>query len=372
MKKESGITSSKASETDSRALDVSLEDGQEARQSLFLDSTQTSPTKSSTSSEMVLSVQSSSSVRDQLTSSSRPQRHFCPLSHQAELNETGEKVAIKKVLVDKRYKSREIDILKRLKHPNIITFKHAYTTVGDQLEDTFLNIVTDYVPDTLSRTLKHYSRSKKRMPNALIKVIMYQILKALAYLARFDICHRDIRPQNILYDPDKLLVKLCDFGSAKKMVKGEINISYMCARNYRAPELVFGSSEYTCAIDIWSAGCIWAEMLLFDTLFNGENTVDYLVEVIRVVGPPTAEDIKAMNPLYADFKFPKITRAPWEEVLRGANFCKDTLALMERIFVYNPERRIRAEEALKHPYFDEIKESNFKVCGIMIPSHLFE
>lgn len=84
-------------------------------------------------------------------------------------------------------------------------------------------------------------------------------------------------------------MKVCDFGSAKKLIKGEPNVSYICSRYYRAPELIFGATEYTNAIDVWSMGCVIAEMVLGEPLFPGESAVDQLVEIIKILGTPTLE-----------------------------------------------------------------------------------
>ena len=78
----------------------------------------------------------------------------------------------------------------------------------------------------------------------------------------------------MLIDPESHIVKLCDFGSAKKLIKGEPNVSYICSRYYRAPELIFGATDYNCAIDVWSTGCVMAELLLGEPLFPGESAVD--------------------------------------------------------------------------------------------------
>jgi glycogen synthase kinase 3 beta len=84
----------------------------------------------------------------------------------------------------------------------------------------------------------------------------------LAYLHALGICHRDIKPQNLLVDSNNHVLKVCDFGSAKRLIKGEVNVSYICSRYYRAPELIFGATEYNNSIDVWSVGCVMAELLL--------------------------------------------------------------------------------------------------------------
>ncbi|KDO63405.1 hypothetical protein CISIN_1g014750mg [Citrus sinensis] len=201
---------------------------------------------------------------------------------QAKCLETGETVAIKKVLQDRRYKNRELQLMRLMDHPNVISLKHCFfsTTSKDEL---FLNLVMEYVPETMYRVLKHYSSMNQRMPLIYVKLYTYQIFRGLAYIHTVPgVCHRDVKPQNLLVDPLTHQVKLCDFGSAKVLVKGEANISYICSRYYRAPELIFGATEYTTSIDIWSAGCVLAELLLGQPLFPGENAVDQLVEIIKV------------------------------------------------------------------------------------------
>lgn len=90
------------------------------------------------------------------------------------------------------------------------------------------------------------------------------------------------------------------------LVRGEPNISYICSRYYRAPELIFGATDYTAAIDVWSVGCVLAELMLGAPLFPGESGVDQLVEIIKVLGTPSREEIHAMNPNYTEFKFPQV------------------------------------------------------------------
>ena len=96
----------------------------------------------------------------------------------------------------------------------------------------------------------------------LVKLYSYQVFRALAYIHSLGICHRDIKPQNLLVKPDTHVLNVCDFGSAKRLVKGEVNVSYICSRYYRAPELIFGATDYDQSIDVWSVGCVIGELLL--------------------------------------------------------------------------------------------------------------
>ena len=112
------------------------------------------------------------------------------------------------------------------------------------------------------------------------------------------------------------MLKVCDFGSAKVLVKGEPNIAYICSRYYRAPELIFGATEYTTAIDMWSVGCVMAELMTGSPLFPGDNGVDQLVEIIKVLGTPSQTEVESMNASYQEFKFPIISKQPWQGVLK--------------------------------------------------------
>ena len=191
----------------------------------------------------------------------------------------------------------------------------------------------EYVPETVYRASRHYAKLKQPMPILQIKLYMYQLLRSLAYIHSVGICHRDIKPQNLLLNPATGVLKLCDFGSAKILVAGEPNVSYICSRYYRAPELIFGATNYTTNIgkwhyvklsrklltadlfpDIWSTGCVMAELMLGQPLFPGESGIDQLVEIIKVLGTPSREQIKTMNPNYMEHKFPQIKPHPFSKV----------------------------------------------------------
>ncbi|KAI8561707.1 hypothetical protein RHMOL_Rhmol04G0361500 [Rhododendron molle] len=265
---------------------------------------------------------------------------------QAKCLETGESVAIKKVLQDKRYKNRELQTMRLLDHPNVVALKHCFfsTTEKDEL---YLNLVLEYVPETVHRVIKHYNKLTQRMPLIYVKLYTYQIFRALSYIhGSIGVCHRDIKPQNLLVNPRTHQLKLCDFGSAKVLVKGEPNISYICSRYYRAPELIFGATEYTTAIDIWSAGCVLAELLLGQPLFPGESGVDQLVEIIKVLGTPTREEIKCVNPNYTEFKFPQIKAHPWHKIFHK-RMPPEAVDLVSRLLQYSPNLRCTA--ATDHP-----------------------
>ncbi|CAF2034325.1 hypothetical protein BRARA_I00042 [Brassica rapa] len=279
---------------------------------------------------------------------------------QAKCLETGEQVAIKKVLQDKRYKNRELQIMRLQDHPNVVRLRHSFfsTTEKDEL---YLNLVLEFVPETVYRALKHYTKMNQHMPIILVQLYTYQICRALNYLHRVvGVCHRDIKPQNLLVNSQTHQLKICDFGSAKMLVPGEPNISYICSRYYRAPELIFGATEYTNAIDMWSGGCVMAELLLGQPLFPGESGIDQLVEIIKILGTPTREEIRCMNPNYTEFKFPQIKAHPWHKIFQK-RMPPEAVDLVSRLLQYSPNLRCTALEACAHPFFDDLRDPNISL-----------
>ncbi|KAI4303348.1 hypothetical protein MLD38_038993 [Melastoma candidum] len=274
---------------------------------------------------------------------------------QAKCLETGETVAIKKVLQDKRYKNRELQIMRILDHPNVLHLKHCFFSTTEK-DEVYLNLVLEYVSETVYRASKHYVRMNQHVPLIYVQLYAYQICRGLNYLHNVvGVCHRDIKPQNLLVNPHTHQLKICDFGSAKKLVPGEPNISYICSRYYRAPELIFGAAEYTTAIDMWSAGCVLAELLLGHPLFPGESGVDQLIEIIKILGTPTREEIKCMNPNYSEYKFPQIKAHPWHKVFHK-RMPTEAVDLISRLLQYSPKLRCTALEACAHPFFDDLRE----------------
>ncbi|KAJ3077782.1 regulator of ime2, partial [Quaeritorhiza haematococci] len=148
---------------------------------------------------------------------------------QAKLLENGSYAAIKKVLQDKRFKNRELQIMRLVSHPNIVNLRAYFYSNGEKKDEVFLNLVLDFIPETIYRASRHYAKLKQSMPMISIKLYTYQVFRSLAYIHSLGICHRDIKPQNLLLDPSTGTLKLCDFGSAKILVAGEPNVSYICS-----------------------------------------------------------------------------------------------------------------------------------------------
>ncbi|KAG0680707.1 regulator of ime2 [Pichia californica] len=277
--------------------------------------------------------------------------------YQISILPSNQKAAIKTVLQDKRFKNRELEIMKLLNHKNVVNLIAYYYKSNDK-DELYLHLILEFVPETLHTASHWYFSKHKSMPSLAIKLYAYQLLRSLNYIHSLGICHRDIKPQNLLIDPIYGILKLCDFGSAKILKPSEPNVSYICSRYYRAPELIFGARNYTSKIDIWSAGCVIAEMVLGQPLFPGQSGIDQLVEIIKLLGTPSKDEIKSMNPNYMEHKFPSVRPIPLIKIFPTVE--PEMVNLFIKIFSYSPTNRISAVEAMIEPYFDLFREENFQ------------
>eukprot|EP00812_Abedinium_dasypus_P008371 NODE_2137_length_988_cov_326.142551.p1 GENE.NODE_2137_length_988_cov_326.142551~~NODE_2137_length_988_cov_326.142551.p1 ORF type:complete len:263 (+),score=42.83 NODE_2137_length_988_cov_326.142551:3-791(+) len=212
------------------------------------------------------------------------------------------------------------------------------------------------------------------IPRLLVQLYCYQTCRALAHLQASSIVHRDIKPQNLLVDAKRgHLLKLCDFGSAALLV-GDPRptlVAYICSRYYRAPELIFGATNYTTAVDLWSIGCVLAEMIRGRPLFPGENGVDQIVEIVKVLGTPQRRQILALNPQYRDCSFPSIPPRRWSSVFSKL-VGNDAISLLASFLQYEPDKRIRPLEACAHQFFNALRDERTRSPeGRSLPADLF-
>ena len=284
------------------------------------------------------------------------------LVYKAKCDQTNEIVAIKSVYQDLRFNNRELSILSELNNINVIKLRnYFYTNKDNNSKNKYLNVVTDFFPENLSHFIYSNSYQSQNLSLLDLKLYSYQLFHALNYLNCLGICHRDIKPQNILIDSKKKLIKLCDFGSAKKLKKGETNVSYVCSRFYRAPELIFDPSEYSNKIDVWSVCCVICEIVLGSPLFKGENSTDQLFEIIKVLGTPSKNDIKKFNPNYNKYKFPLIKCFTLKEVFKNyIHFLENNFFdLISKLLIYDPEKRLSPLDCLCHPFFDDLRKEGY-------------
>ncbi|KAF2073984.1 hypothetical protein CYY_004691 [Polysphondylium violaceum] len=271
-------------------------------------------------------------------------------------NQDSKRVAIKKVEKSNHFISREYDILKVVNHPNCLRILDMFYTAEDNKK--MQNLVFDFIPYTLAILLK-----KRHLTISFIKVLFYQLCQAIKHIHSKNICHRDITPNNILLNPKGELT-LADFGSAKILDANHTSMSYICSRYYRAPELLVGCTNYSTKIDIWSIGCILAEMLIGKPLFPGTNSHDQLGRIIEVLGSPTKEDLEAMKPSkpYV-LQLPNINPKLFDTLHNVTD--KSVIDLLSKIFIFDPIKRASIDEILEHPFLEGVNLSTIELFDEM-------
>lgn len=270
----------------------------------------------------------------------------------------GSLVAIKKVVLDERFKNRELSILQSINHPNCLTLKDNFYSKSNDNKN-MLNLVTELMPESLKHYLDYCHSTYQPINPLLTKIFAYQLFSALAYLHSKGIAHRDIKTDNVLIDRRSGILKICDFGSAKMLESNVKSVSYIASRIYRAPELLLGCTSYSFPIDIWASGCVISEILLDSTpMFQGSSNEDQLVQILQVIGMPSQEDLRSFE---CSIKCPKIEQIATIDRALPLTIDKDLLELLQKIFNFNPTKRPTAVECMRSPYFDELFHEGTKL-----------
>ncbi|CAL0310705.1 unnamed protein product [Lupinus luteus] len=273
---------------------------------------------------------------------------------------TGGKVAIKKIhnvfehISDAVRVLRELKLLRLLRHPDIVEIKRIMLPPSKRdFKDIY--VVFELMESDLHKVIK----ANDDLTHEHLQFFIYQMLRALKYMHTANVYHRDLKPKNILANANCKL-KICDLGLARVSFSDEPSIvfwtDYVATRWYRAPELCGSfSSKYTPAIDIWSIGCIFAEVLRGKPLFPGKNVVHQLVLITDLLGTPSPEIIKGfrngkVRKCLTDMK--KKLPVPFEKKFPNADPL--ALRLLQRLLAFDPKDRPTAQEALADPFFKNL------------------
>lgn len=262
---------------------------------------------------------------------------------------TGEICALKEINLDPDEGApstaiREISLMKELKHPNIVKLLDVVHT------ETRLTLVFEFMEQDLKKYQDTHGRNGVLEP-AIIKRFIMHLLLGLAYCHEARVLHRDLKPQNLLIDANNNL-KIGDFGLARAFGIPVASFSNeVVTLWYRSPDVLLGSRNYSTAIDLWSVGCIMAELYIGRPLFPGINNEDQLLRIFRVLGTPSEQTWPGVGN-YSNWRgnYPYYPPSPLSQFVPTNNDFA-ALDLMIRLLQYQPHHRITAHEALDHAYF---------------------
>ncbi|CAN6657180.1 cyclin-dependent protein kinase Pho85p [Trichomonascus vanleenenianus] len=278
---------------------------------------------------------------------------------------TGQLVALKEINLDSDEGTpstaiREISLMKELKHENIVTLYDVIHT------ENKLNLVFEYMDKDLKKYMETNGQkgaNKGALPPRQVKLFMYQLLCGIMFCHDNRVLHRDLKPQNLLIN-NKGQLKLADFGLARAFgIPVNTFSNEVVTLWYRAPDVLLGSRTYSTSIDIWSAGCILAEMFTGRPLFPGTSNEDQLLKIFNVMGTPNEQTWPGVSSLpNFHHKFP--IYAPQDLRAIVPQIEPMALELLVLLLQMRPENRITARQALQHPWFADLNTPGVSVAQL--------
>ncbi|GLJ38299.1 hypothetical protein SUGI_0779700 [Cryptomeria japonica] len=284
--------------------------------------------------------------------------------YKAKDRKTGQLVALKKTRLESDEEGvpptalREISLLQMLSQDlhvvRLLDVEHTESKTGKSL----LYLVFEYMDSDLKKYIDTFRRSQTKMPPKLMKSFMYQICKGVAFCHSRGVMHRDLKPHNLLVDKEKGLVKVADLGLGRaftipiKKYTHEIVTLW-----YRAPEVLLGTTHYSTPVDMWSVGCIFAEMSRMHALFQGDSELQQLLHIFRYLGTPNEDVWPGVTKLRDWHAYPQ-----WKQQdlsLAVPDLEPNGVDLLSKMLIYEPSKRISAKKAMQHPYFDDLDKSQF-------------
>lgn len=277
--------------------------------------------------------------------------------YQAKDNRTGETVALKEIRIDSHQEGvpaaaiREVSLLKVLRHKNIVKLLDVCQT------EVHLILVFEYIDQDLRKYLDHYESTG--LDQRTIQRFLRDLLTAMDFCHDQDVLHRDIKPQNLLISRNKDL-KVADFGLGRSFGIPIKNLSHeVVTLWYRSPDVLLGSRQYGTTVDMWSVGCVFAEMVTCSPLFPGKNDAEQLLLIFKFLGSPNVEVWPSMNSypnstnMLSKVEFRENLKPACESVFSTPAYERigpQGIDLLRRMLKYEPSQRISAKEALNHPY----------------------
>ncbi|KAK3212864.1 hypothetical protein Dsin_017570 [Dipteronia sinensis] len=298
--------------------------------------------------------------------------------YKAKDRSSGKLVALKKTRLEMDEEGipptalREVSLLQLLSQSlyvvRLLCVEHADSSSSSSLNSAAtdsssksnLYLVFEYLDTDLKKFIDSHRKgvNPRPLPSTLIQSFLYQLCKGVAHCHSHGVLHRDLKPQNLLLDKDKGLLKIADLGLGRAFTVPLKSYTHeIVTLWYRAPEVLLGSTHYSPAVDIWSVGCIFAEMVRRQALFPGDSEFQQLLHIFRLLGTPTEKEWPGVTSLRDWHVYPL-----WEpqNLARAVpSLGPEGVDLLSSMLKYNPADRISAKAAMDHPYFDSLDKSQY-------------
>lgn len=275
---------------------------------------------------------------------------------------TGKVVALKRTILGPDDEGvpattlREVSILRSLNSPYVVRLEEVLHSEGTGSQP-ILYLVFEFLDHDLKQFMVAKNAKNVGLPPLLVKHFCYQILLGLKYCHSNSIMHRDLKPQNLLIDLKTQTIKLADFGLGRVFTMPVSRYTHeVVTLWYRAPEILLGTRYYSTGVDMWSVGCIFAEMITGRPTFVGESELEQLLTIFRVLGTPTETTWPNVGQLRDWHVYPQWKPQVLTDAIGGlSKLGTHGVELFSKMVRLDPNERITAIDALKSPYFDDVR-----------------
>ncbi|GJW63746.1 cyclin-dependent kinase B2-2 [Tanacetum coccineum] len=283
---------------------------------------------------------------------------------------TGKIVALKKTKLHEDEEGvppttlREISILRMLsRDPHVVKLMDVKQGVNKN-GNTVLYLVFEYMETDVKKFIRSYRSTGDHIPPKIVKSLMYQLCKGVAFCHAHGVLHRDLKPHNLLMDRKTLMLKIADLGLARAFTLPIKKYTHeILTLWYRAPEVLLGATHYSTAVDMWSVGCIFGttsspsptELVTNTAIFAGDSELQQLLHIFRLLGTPNEEIWPGVSKHKDWHEYPQWK--PKSISTSVPNLDKEGLDLLAKMFEYEPSRRISAKKAMEHPYFNDLDKT---------------
>lgn len=274
---------------------------------------------------------------------------------------TGKIVALKKTRLPEDDEGvppttlREVSLLRMLSiDPHVVRLldlKQGQNKEGKSI----LYLVFEYMDTDLKKYIRTFRQNHELVPSQIVKTLMYQLCKGIAFCHGHGVLHRDLKPHNILMDRKTMLLKIADLGLSRAFTVPVKKYTHeILTLWYRSPEVLLGAKTYAAPVDIWSVGCIFAELVTTQPLFAGDSELQQLLHIFRLLGTPNEQMWPGVSKLANWHEYPQWTPKSLSSVV--TNLDTDGIDLLSKMLVYEPCMRISGKMAMEHPYFNGLNK----------------